>query len=97
MEEHRTWSLFSSHGSVLLVIAADATCSLRSLARDTKLSRSAVTRCVDDLIEACLVHRVVIGSHIHYLIDGTMPMRHHVEGEHTVSDLISGAGLGPVS
>ncbi len=46
------WSLVSSHGSVLLYVAANPACSARDMARAMRLSCSTVQRIADDLRSA---------------------------------------------
>lgn len=78
MQEHKEWSLFTSHGVVLLHLVAAPDSTLRSLSDATGLTERHVARVVKDLAEAGVVEVERLGRRNSYTVNGDARLRHPV-------------------
>ena len=82
------WTLLSNHGHVLVCIARDPDVLLADIATRVGIRERAAHRIVSDLIAAGYVTRTKRGRRNHYAIRPDRPMRHPLESEHAVGDLL---------
>lgn len=83
------WTLLTNHGHVLVCIARDPDVRLSDLADRVGIRERAVHRIVTDLIDAGYLERVKVGRRNHYRIRIDRPMRHPVEQEHSIGELLA--------
>jgi DNA-binding MarR family transcriptional regulator len=88
MPDRAPWTLLSNHGHVLMYLAADPSARLRDIAAAVGVTERTVSALVDDLVTAGLVVRAKTGRRNHYTIVRSAALRHPVEAEHTVGELI---------
>ncbi len=83
-----TWTFLTNHSHVLICLARDPQLRLRDLAEQVGITERAVQGIVKDLEAAgCLIrHRE--GRRNRYAIVTDRPMRHRVERQHVVGDLL---------
>lgn len=88
------WSFLSNHGHVLVCIARDSDIRVREIALAVGLTERAVHRILGELEEAGVISRKRHGRRTHYHIDSRRPLRHPVEAQHSVGELLRFAGPG---
>lgn len=84
-----SWTFLTNHGHVLICIARDPQLRLRDVAEQVGITERAVQGIVRDLEMAGFLERQRVGRRNHYRLDPSRPMRHPVEGEHLVADLLA--------
>lgn len=83
-----SWTLLSNHGHVLVCIARDPDVLLAAIAASVGIRERAAHRIVGDLIAAGYVTRSKRGRRNHYVVRADRPMRHPLESEHAIGDLL---------
>ena len=83
------WTFLSNYAHVLVCLARDPDSTLREVADQVGITERAVHRIVRELEVAGVVSRVRAGRRNHYEIDVTVPMRHPLEADKTVGDLLA--------
>ena len=82
------WTFLSNHGHVLLCIARDANIRVREIARSVGITERAVQRILGELEDAGVIARERQGRRTHYEINDESPLRHPIEAEHSVGELM---------
>ena len=82
------WTFLSNHGHVLLCIARDANVRVREIAGAVGITERAVHRILGELEEAGVIARTRQGRRTHYEIHEELPLRHPIEAEHSVGELM---------
>ena len=88
-----TWSCFSNHGQVLLLLAQAPDLRQRDLAAQIGITERAVSRLVRELVEFGVVIRERHGRRMHYTVQRDLPLPYPLaEGaaglQRTVGDLV---------
>jgi len=83
-----TWTFLTNHSHVLICLARDPNLRLRDLADQVGITERAVQGIVNDLEEAGCLTRHREGRRNRYDIVAGRPMRHQVERQHVVGDLL---------
>lgn len=83
-----SWTFLSNHGHVLICIANDPEIRGRDIAAKVGITERAAQRIVNDLVEAGYVSRDRVGRRNQYEIHPELPLRHPVEEEHSVGELL---------
>jgi len=91
----RDWSLLSSHGRTLLLLARRPTSRLRDLAGELDLTPRAVQDIVRDLEGSGYLERHREGRRNRYVVRGDRPMRDPVSADHDAGDLLHALGVEP--
>jgi hypothetical protein len=86
------WSFLSNHGRVFWYLAKHPTTTIEGLARDAGLSVSGVHGIISDLEEGGYVTRQKVGRCNQYTVHPELPMRHHLEWDHTVASILMPMG-----
>jgi len=90
------WTFLTNHAHVLLCLARSPELRLRDVAVEVGVTERAVQRIVADLEEAGYLARRREGRQNVYEIDPRLPLRHPVEAQHTVKELLAlGRPAGP--
>lgn len=90
-----TWTFLTNHAHVLLCIAADQDIRLRDVADRVGITERAVQSIVKDLEDGGYLERKRVGRRNHYELHGELPLRHPVERDHQLAELID--ALAPVA
>ncbi|MDH3817326.1 MAG: winged helix-turn-helix domain-containing protein [Myxococcales bacterium] len=86
------WTFLSNHGHILLCVARDPNIRVREIAQAVGITERAVQRILGELEAAGVISRSRNGRRTHYEIDEELPLRHPVEADHTIEELLSLAG-----
>ena len=89
IEPTHVWTFLSNYAHVLVCIARNPDSTLREIAEQVRVTERAVHRIVTELEGAGVVTRVREGRRNHYEIDLESPMRHPLEEDKTVGDLLA--------
>ena len=90
-----TWTFLTNHSHVLICLARDPRLRLRDLAEQVGITERAVQGIVKDLEAAGCLTRHREGRRNRYEIVTDRPMRHRVERQHLVGDLLG--AMAPVT
>ena len=82
------WTFLSNHGHVLLCIARDPNVRVREIALAVGITERAVHRILGELEEAGAISRTRQGRRTHYEVNERLPMRHPIEADHSVGELM---------
>ncbi|MDH3652782.1 MAG: winged helix-turn-helix domain-containing protein [Myxococcales bacterium] len=83
-----TWTFLSNHGHVLVCIARDSNVRVREIAQAVGVTERAVQRILRELEEAKVIVRTRQGRRTHYEVNEGEPLRHPIEAEHSVGELV---------
>jgi MarR family len=84
----RSWTLFSNHGLVLIVIARDPTLRVRDIAERVGITERAAHRLVADLCAEGFLSRRRVGRRTIYQVHHETPLRHPALETQAVSSLL---------
>lgn len=82
------WTFLTNHGHVLVCIANNPDVRISEIARQVGIGERAAQGIVTDLVTAGYVTRTRVGRRNHYAVDPTQPLRHPVERDHAVGELL---------
>lgn len=82
------WTFLSNHSHVLLCIARDPTVRVRDIAQAVSITERAVQRILGELEEAGVIDRSREGRRTRYAIHEEFPLRHPIEADHCVGELL---------
>jgi predicted ArsR family transcriptional regulator len=82
------WTFLSNHAHVMLVLARDPDKRLRDIAAEVGITERAVQRIVSELLEVGAIHVERVGRRNHYQLNWELPLRHPLERDHTVGELL---------
>lgn len=90
------WTLFSNHGHVMVCLIRDSESRLRDVAADVGITERAVQKIVRELQDGGMVSVSKNGRRNHYRIHNKKSLRHELEANCTLNDLINIIGKRPV-
>ena len=82
------WTLFSNHGHVLVCLARDSEARLRDVAASVGITERAVQKIVRDLQDGGMVSVTKHGRRNRYRIHKKQSLRHDLEANCTLGDLV---------
>lgn len=82
------WTFLTNHAHVLLCLARDPSMRLRDVAEAVGITERATQRIVADLSEAGYVERIREGRRNRYRLRPEMPLRHSLERDHAVGEIL---------
>lgn len=82
------WTFLTNHAHVLIAISRDPEARQTDIAYAVGITSSAVRRIIGELEEEGYLSHEKIGRRNRYTVLTDRPMRHPLEDEHTVDDLI---------
>lgn len=82
------WTFLTNHAHVLICIANDPDVRLRDVAQRVGITERAVQNIVSDLEAGGYITRRRSGRRNHYTIKPDLPLRHPVEHDHDVGELL---------
>jgi DNA-binding transcriptional ArsR family regulator len=83
------WTFLTNHAHVLLCVARDPDVRLRDVAVAVGITERAAQRIVADLVEAGYLERTREGRRNRYRIDRALPLRHPLEREHAIGEVLA--------
>lgn len=89
------WTFLTNHGHAIVMLARDPEARIRDIAQGIGITERATQRIVTDLVEAGYLTRERVGRRNRYSIDPSVPLRHPLEQEHGVGDLLKAVAEGP--
>jgi hypothetical protein len=84
----KPWTLLTSHGRVLLLIAQNPELRIRDLAERAGITERSAQAIVTDLEAVGYIDRQKVGRRNTYSLHPELPFRHPAEADHTVGELI---------
>jgi len=82
------WTFLTNHALVLLCVARESDTRLRSIADCVGITERATHRIISELVEAGYLTRHRLGRQSFYEIHPEVPLRHPMERDHLVGDLL---------
>lgn len=82
------WTFLTNHAHVLLCISADPQIRQRDIARLVGITERAAQKIVSELEAEGYLVRERVGRRNRYRIDADIPLRHPLESNHRVGELI---------
>lgn len=89
------WTLLSNHGHVMVYLARHPDARLRDLATEVGITERAAQRIVNELVQDGYLLKEKIGRRNRYRLNRNAPMRHPIERDHSVGELLSSLGGEP--
>lgn len=93
--EKSGWTFFTNHGHVLVCIAGDPEIRARDVAALVGITERSAQAIIGDLVEAGIVTRTKSGRRNRYEVHPEMPLRHPLESDHTIGELLTTLGRMP--
>jgi len=88
--DRQGWTFLSNHAHVLVCLARDPEARLRDIANEVGITERRTTTIVSDLVEAGALSVSKVGRRNHYRINRAARLRHPLESNKTVGDLLRG-------
>lgn len=82
------WTFLSNHAHVLVCIHRDPEARLRDIAERVGITERAAQGLVSDLVEEGYLVKERVGRRNRYAIDGRARLRHPLEDDHTIGELL---------
>ena len=83
-----TWTFLSNHAHVLVCVHGDPEARLRDIAEQVGITERAAQGLVSDLVEEGYLIRVKVGRRNRYSINPDARLRHPLEDDHTIGELL---------
>ena len=83
-----TWTFFSNHAHVLLLICQDPDLRMRDIAERVDIKERTVQKIIHDLLESGYLQVQKEGRRNHYVADLTAHLRHPLEAGTTIGQLL---------
>ena len=82
------WTFLTNHSHVLLCIAEDPGIRGRDIAERVGITERSTQNIIRELVEGGYLTRERVGRRNHYQINPGLPLRHPIERDHEVADLL---------
>lgn len=82
------WTFLTNHGHILILLSKNPDARIRDIAEATGITERSAQRIVRELIEAGYLDREREGRRNNYSVNPGLPMRHPLERDHAVGDLL---------
>lgn len=83
------WTFLTNHAHVLICVARDPGVRLRDVAERVGITERATQGIIGDLVGAGYVIRTRVGRRNHYSVRDDLPLRHPLERDHPIGELLS--------
>jgi CRP-like cAMP-binding protein len=83
-----SWTFLTNHGHVLLAVYRNPDLRQRDISRLVGITEGAVQRILTELEQGGYIRREKVGRRNHYQIVADSPLRHPLEENHTISELL---------
>ncbi len=84
-----SWTFLTNHAHVLIAIARDPEARQRDIAYAVGVTVGAVQRIISELEDDGYLSSERVGRRNRYQVNDSLSLRHPLEDQHTVSDLIT--------
>lgn len=84
-----SWTFLTNHAHVLIAISRNPELRQRDIAYSVGITTGAVQRIIHELEDAGYLSTERVGRRNRYTIDGTKPLRHPLENQHAINDLLT--------
>lgn len=84
----KPWTFLTNHAHVLICLARDPGALLRDVAHEVGITEGAAQRIVSDLVEEGYLEKIRVGRRNRYQLDGSLPLRHPLERDHAVGEIL---------
>ncbi len=88
-----TWTFLTNHAHVLVLLNRNPELRLRDLAQSVGITERATQRIVGELVDSGYLTRHRTGRRNSYTVHPDVPLRHPLESDHTVGDLLGSVGV----
>lgn len=82
------WTFLTNHSHVLICIARDPGIRGRDIAEKVGITERSAQSIIADLVEGGYLTRERVGRRNHYEVHPDLPLRHPVERDHQVGELL---------
>jgi DNA-binding MarR family transcriptional regulator len=89
------WTFLTNHGRVLAFIAKHPQSTTQEIAQEAAITLRAVQKIITELEAEGYVCRSKEGRRNRYAVNSLLPMRHRLEREHAVGDILHALGYDP--
>lgn len=83
------WTFLTNHSHVLVCLAADPELRMREIAELVGITERATQRIIAELVEGGYLVKERDGRRNRYTVNGSASLRHRVEGDHTLGELLA--------
>jgi len=83
------WTFLTNHAHVLICVAQDPNMRLRDIAERVEITERAAQRIVAELVAAGYLDRTREGRRNSYKLNTALPLRHPLEQQHSVGEIIA--------
>ena len=83
------WTFLTNHAHVLLCVSENSNVRLRDIAEKVGITERAAQRIVGELEDAGYLQRVREGLRNSYDLNTAMPLRHPLDSDHRISELLA--------
>lgn len=83
------WTFLTSHGQVLLAVAADPHRTIRQIADEVGMTERAAHRVISSLGEAGYLERIRVGRRVHYGLNLHLLQKEQIERTRLVREMVS--------
>jgi predicted transcriptional regulator len=90
--EKGQWTILSNHGRVFVYVAKHPKSTTEAISREVSLTQRGVQKIIAELEGAGYIARRKEGRSNRYIIHPELPMRHQLERDHTVGNLLLALG-----
>jgi len=91
------WTFLTNHGRVLAYIANNPQHTTQEIAQEAGITLRTVQKIITELEASGYIVRHKEGRHNRYSVHCEMPMRHRLERDHCVGDVLQALGYGSVT
>jgi len=86
------WNFLTNYGHVVVYLSTNPDARIRDLAEAIGITERSAQRIVSDLVEAGYLTRTKTGRRNRYEINPEAPLRHSLERDHEVGELVRALG-----
>ena len=86
------WNFLTNYGHVVVYLSSNPDARIRDLAEAIGITERAAQRIVSDLVDAGYLTRTKTGRRNSYEINPEAPLRHPLERDHEVGELVRARG-----
>ncbi len=90
----REWTFLTTHGHVFIYLAKYKQATTRQIAQESGVTERAIQKVISDLEAAGYIDRIREGRCNRYIVHPELPMRHWLEQDHTVMDILLALSTG---
>ncbi len=89
------WTFLTNHAHVMICVAQDPNIRLRDVAERVGITERAAQRIVAELVDAGYLERTREGRRNSYRLNPSLPLRHPLERQHSVGEIIDVLAASP--